>query len=184
MISPSEAESLALLKIAATRWVVSQGLAFAEAEDVFQQAMLKAISSESSLKEDEKIVSWFYQILRNTLLDELRKKNTIQKKAKEFTAWESLVQDELDQETERVLCQCVSQLLEELPKEDQKILQKHFFEGKSYAHLGKEFQKTEGSIRVQAHRARSKLKAAFQSCCNATRFEDVQDCGCDGSDKS
>lgn len=44
------------------------------AQDLFQQSVLRAIERQSSLRRRQDAVAWFYSILRNTLVDYLRKR--------------------------------------------------------------------------------------------------------------
>ena len=175
MIQPSQIETLTNLKRSAVRWIASHGLGSPEAEDIFQQAILKALATPTEVEEPEKVTSWFYQILRNTLTDEFRKNSAHKKKLEEY-AFEVL--PKLDPETESILCQCVKQLMTELPESERSILEKHFFEGKKFKELSKEFHQSEGSIRVKALRARQKLKESLKECCNITRIDQTDDCAC------
>lgn len=175
MIRQSQIQILEDLKRSATRWIASHGLGLPEAEDVFQQAILKAVASPTSTEEPEKVTSWFYQILRNTLTDEFRKMSSEKRKIDAFSAE---VLPELDAETEENLCRCVESIMADLPAGEKTILEKHFFEGKKFKELSAEFHQSEGAIRVKALRAREKLKDSLKKCCGMTRLEDAKDCGC------
>ena len=177
MIRQSQIQILEDLKRSSIRWIASHGLGLPEAEDIFQQSVLKAIGSPTTAEEPEKVTSWFYQILRNTLTDEFRKAKSQKKTSDEYAAE---VLPRLDPETEENLCRCVASLMSELPAVKKSILEKHFFEGKKFKELSFEFKQTEGAIRVKALRARDKLKESLKECCNITRFEQAKDCGCEG----
>src|SRR4030095_7196841 len=41
----------------------------AEAEDLLQTAYLKALTAGETIRDDEKVLAWFYRILRNVLVD-------------------------------------------------------------------------------------------------------------------
>jgi RNA polymerase sigma-70 factor (ECF subfamily) len=43
-------------------------------EDVFQQGLLRAVERQHSLKNEDSVVAWFYQILRNAVIDYYRSK--------------------------------------------------------------------------------------------------------------
>lgn len=176
MIRQSQIQILDDLKRSTIRWIASHGLGLPEAEDIFQQSLLKAFSSTTTVEEPEKVTAWFYQIIRNTLTDEFRKLNS-QKKTNEAFAAEVL--PKLDPETEEQICRCVNGLLSELPAVERAILEKHFFEGKKFKELAEEFHQAEGTIRVKALRARDKLKESLRECCNITRFDEAKDCGCE-----
>jgi RNA polymerase sigma-70 factor (ECF subfamily) len=175
MIRQSQIEILEDLKRTSIRWIASHGLGLPEAEDIFQQSIVKAIATPTSADEPEKVTSWFYQILRNTLIDEFRKAKSLKKKTDEYAAE---VLPHLDPETEEKLCKCVNGLMSELPDIEKSILEKHFFEGKKFKELSNEFGQSEGAIRVKTLRARQKLKESLRDCCNITRFDQAKDCEC------
>jgi RNA polymerase sigma factor (sigma-70 family) len=44
----------------------------AVADDVLQQAFVRAIEHHHSVRDDESVVAWFYRVLRNTIIDYYR----------------------------------------------------------------------------------------------------------------
>ena len=60
------------LKQSAIRWIAGRGFGLPESEDIFQQAIVRVVQTETNPENPEKISSWFYQILKNTMLDEFR----------------------------------------------------------------------------------------------------------------
>lgn len=50
------------------------------AEDILQDSLLKAFHKAPEIAEEEKLVAWFYSVLRNTIIDNYRKNNTDSKK--------------------------------------------------------------------------------------------------------
>jgi RNA polymerase sigma-70 factor (ECF subfamily) len=44
------------------------------AEDLLQQSLIRAVQSHHTVRNDESVVAWFYQILRHTLIDYYRSK--------------------------------------------------------------------------------------------------------------
>src|SRR3954471_15919126 len=44
----------------------------ADAEDLLQNGLVKALTRADEVKDGEKLVPWFYQLLRNVILDHLR----------------------------------------------------------------------------------------------------------------
>lgn len=55
------------------------------AEDILQDSLLKAIRGLPDLEDDSKIISWFYQIVRNRIVDHYRRSGTESKKIDEYT---------------------------------------------------------------------------------------------------
>ncbi len=47
------------------------------AEDILQTSVLKALRAAESLREEEKLVPWFYQIVRHAITDARRQKDQV-----------------------------------------------------------------------------------------------------------
>ena len=169
-------QDLEQLKRLSLGWMIRKGLSLPEAEDLFQQSLLKALTSEASLENQEKLQSWFMSILKNTLLDYFRSNTLHQKKNNEFQIETELLAN--NPEIEESFCKCVNGFLGDLPESDQSLLQEHFFEGKSFAALSSEHGTAEGTLRVKALHAREKIKEMFKACCHVRKFNDLKDCGC------
>lgn len=170
-------ENLEQLKRLSLRWIIRKGKSLAEAEDIFQQSILKALTSDAQLLDQQKLQSWFMSILKNTLLDHIRSQNLHREKETTYQLEKEL--DQPEPELEASFCKCVKSFLNELPENDQSLLQKHFFEGKTFSVLAKENGSSESSLRVKSLRARETLKGMFKACCNVRKFKDLDDCGCE-----
>lgn len=164
---------LANLKDKSHQWLSKYGLSSAETEDIFQDAMVKAIRSDD-LKEDlTNLDGWFYRILTNTALDVVRKRKLVSQKT------EAVVESQLlDAQVEKEICGCVVNLMEELAPEDQEILKQHFYGNKTLKSISQEIGISESALRVRALRARQKLKELFKGCCNPESLEDLRNCEC------
>ena len=44
----------------------------ADAEDLLQASLVKALQRAEEIRDDEKIVPWFYQVLRHAMIDHVR----------------------------------------------------------------------------------------------------------------
>jgi RNA polymerase sigma-70 factor (ECF subfamily) len=173
----SLSENLEHLKKLSLRFMIRKGLGLAEAEDLFQQSVLKALTTEATLQNKEKLQSWFMAILRNSLLDHFRSRALHQKKERLYQIEQEIAAT--DTELEQTFCQCVKGFLGEIPETDKALLEKHFLEGKTFAELSKTDGIAEGTLRVKSLRARERLKDMFKACCNVRKFEDLKDCGCE-----
>jgi RNA polymerase sigma-70 factor (ECF subfamily) len=166
-------DRLIQLKDKSHQWLSKFGLSKTETEDIFQQALLKAIKSDD-LKEDlSNIDGWFYRILTNTALDGVRKRSLISKKKDEIVEFQLA-----NSQAEKEICGCVSDLINELAPEDQDVLKQHFYGDKTLTAISQEIGISESALRVRALRARQKLKALFKDCCNPENLEDLRNCEC------
>ncbi|HXH75450.1 MAG TPA: RNA polymerase sigma factor [Bacteriovoracaceae bacterium] len=154
-------------------WLSKFGLSKAETEDIFQDALVKAIKSDN-LKEDlTNLDGWFYRILTNTALDVVRKRKLISKKENELAEFYLS-----NSEVEKEICGCISDLIKELAPDDQDVLKQHFFGNKTLKSISQEIGISESTLRVRALRARQRLKDLFKGCCNPESLEDLKDCEC------
>lgn len=96
----------------------------ADAEDILQSAFAKTIENDAGPRDEERIIGWFYQVLRNALSDHYRRRES-ERKANRMAAHAvaPLAESELDVELERVVCRCVTALLGTLKPEYADILE-------------------------------------------------------------
>lgn len=86
----------------------------ADAEDVLQHGLVKAIAAAPQLRARDKHVPWFYQILRNALVDHVRARQTAATRDERWaTDAAALAPDPT--ETSRHLCHCLGPLIDSLP---------------------------------------------------------------------
>ena len=48
----------------------------AEAEDILQNGLLKALQRADDLQDDSKLTAWFYQVLRNAVVSPFTRRNS------------------------------------------------------------------------------------------------------------
>ncbi|MFL5784090.1 MAG: RNA polymerase sigma factor [Bacteriovoracaceae bacterium] len=161
------------LKSKTHQWLSKFGLSQTESEDIFQEAMIKAIESDD-LKEDmTNLDGWFYRILTNTALDVVRKRSLISRKEDEVIEFQLS-----SAEAEKEICGCVSRLINELAPDDQALLKDHFYGNKTLKSISQEIGISESALRVRALRARQKLKTLFKNCCDPEDLQDLRNCEC------
>lgn len=163
------------MKRASLRWLASQGIAKEDQEDLFQASIAKMLSSFDQLKETEKLIPWFIQILRNTVSDHYRKKASIKKALDTFA---NEPNPEAEEEFRAHLCKCIENSFEELSPEDQSVLKKHYVEGESFDSIAKDLHKNSQLLRTRATRAKQQVKKLLEKSCGVKSLEDLNDC-CD-----
>lgn len=169
-------DHLEQLKRLSLRWIIRRGFNLPEAEDLFQQSILKALTSKAELRENEKLQSWFMAILKNTLMDHIRSRNLHREKEISYQLEKDLFQE--DPDVESSFCRCVNDFMQDLPAAERNLLQEHFLQGKTFAALSSEYGVTQASLRVKSLRAKEKLKKMFKACCKIRKFKDFADCDC------
>ena len=78
----------------------------AAAEDILQSAFARGLERGAGVQ-DEKVVAWFYRVLRNSVIDHYRHRST---PARAMEAWgrEFTESQEPDAALRQEICQCVS----------------------------------------------------------------------------
>ena len=139
-----------------------------DAEDMAQEAFLKAYSSLGSFRGDSKFSVWLYRIVSNVCLDFLRK----QKKTQSFSLsmedddgeeaelelpdLSSLPEEELEKKLTR---EAVRRGLAQLPEDARQILLLREIQGLSYEEIGETLGLEPGTVKSRIFRARKKLCA-------------------------
>lgn len=142
-----------------------------DAEEVLQVAVQRALERADQLREPARAEAWVARIVRNVLLDELRKRNA-----------PVLPADELESaglEDDRIDCWCVLVQAEQLKPEYSTILRRVIVDGVSVSQVAGELGLTPNNAMVRLHRARIALKERLASHCGTTTARGCSDCGCE-----
>lgn len=146
----------------------------ADAEDLLQQALLRASSSLHTLRDDERVDAWFYRVLRNAIADyhaELtRGEARLEHLAREVQAGPSV---------EASVCRCSLGVLETLPAQYAAILRRVDIDELSMAEIAAELEISVNNAKVRLHRARISLRAALLAFCGTDSVKACLTCGCD-----
>lgn len=127
------------------------------AEDITSQTFIKALEKINTFHADRgTFQSWVYQIARNLLIDEFRRR----KPTENLDAHENLRSDtDLQAETQAQLDkETLQKLLAELPDESQELVTMRMWDELSYIEIAAITGKTEGSLKMQFSRIISKLQ--------------------------
>ena len=129
-----------------------------DAEDIVQEAMIKAYGSLSSLRHPEQFDVWIYRIVTNKTRDRYDRKK------REIGSYEEAEVDNLVDKTagRDEEARIVKDLLERLPERLKTACILHYSEGFSCRETAKIMRTTEGTIRVLLYQARQKLKGMLR----------------------
>ena len=139
-----------------------------DAQDIAQEAFLKAYNSLSSFRGDSKFSSWLYRIVSNVCLDFKRRQGRRPSSSLtvEDDEGETLELDIADESQspeallERKLTrEAVRRGLQELPDEQRQILLLREIQGLSYEEIGEAMGLEPGTVKSRIFRARKKLCA-------------------------
>lgn len=146
------------------------------AKDVLQSAMVKALEAGHSLKDGDRATAWFFQLLRNAVVDHHRRR-TSESRVREASAAE-LSQSEIV-ELDRRVCACVESLLATVKPEYAEAVQAVELAGDSVAEYAARARITPGNARVRLHRARTALATRLLEMCGTCCRQGCTSCACE-----
>lgn len=143
------------------RFVLKQVLHEDVAEDILQDVFIKIHSHINTLKDENKLQSWIFQITRNTIADYYRSL-----KSEEGLSNTIEVTEDSSNEDANEIDQCVETLLDYLPENYRKALYLTEYQGLTQKQLAKKFKITLSGAKSRVQRARKKLKNMLLECCH------------------
>lgn len=129
--------------------------------DILQDVFLKLHSKLDTLKEEDKVKPWLYQITRNTITDYFR--------GKKYIVDADAIDLEEETETTDINEQfsgCVQPHINKLPSIYREALTKTEFENYSQFELAEELNISYSGAKSRVQRAKELLKSYFKQCCN------------------
>ena len=146
----------------------------ADAEDLLQQALLKAAEKLDTVRDGERLEAWFYRVLRNTIADHhaewARRESRLELLARE--ASEAPPED-------AAVCGCSLGVLDALHTEYAEILRRVDIDEELLDDVAGALAITPNNAKVRLHRARKALRAALLSYCKTDSARACQSCACD-----
>ncbi len=144
------------------------------AADAVQDSLLKALSKKDSLRDEQNLRAWLYQILRNTITDLYRgNKRHI---TDPLDDPDSLAGQE---ELERIACGCIEKLLPTLNADYAYIIRELELRQQPVKEISARLEITTNNLKVKRHRARQQLKQRLEQTCRLCAAHGCLDCDCD-----
>jgi RNA polymerase sigma-70 factor (ECF subfamily) len=151
------------------------------AEDILQDAFVRGLERANSVRDREAVVPWFYQLLRNALVDHYRRRDAEGRALDRAAAAEAGdMEPGPDQELEAEVCACVGALVETLKPEYRQAVRRVDLEGATVSAYAREAGITSNNAGVRLHRAHAALKRQLQRSCGTCATHGCLDCDCGG----
>jgi RNA polymerase sigma-70 factor (ECF subfamily) len=149
-----------------------------EAEEILQEAFVRALAQGEALRDEESATAWFYRVLRNALVDHHRR-GEARKRALNAAAQEpEEPQAGLDAELMRTVCACIGDLVGTLKPEYADAIKRVDLEEQSVADYAERAGVSKNNAGVRLHRARKALLQSVQECCGTCATHGCFDCQC------
>jgi len=148
------------------------------AEDVLQDALLRAVQSSHTLREQDRVVPWFYRILRNAIIDAYRRRDVRQRRTVALDE-EFDLPDVISDADDRRLCECFRALIPTLKPEYAEVLEAVELGQESTEAVTQRLGITANNLKVRRHRARQALRERLEQTCRVCSEHGCIDCTCE-----
>jgi len=145
------------------------------AADLVQDSLLKALKSAEQPSDSEGAVTWFYRILRHSIIDVYRRRDV---RERGLARLKAELPEQPDAVAERVLCQCFKRLLPSLPEQYRDLLQRVDLDGSSPKDVASALGLTLNNLNVRLHRARQRLREKVEATCHVCSKHGCLNCSC------
>ncbi len=153
----------------------------AEAEDILQNGLLKALQRAGELQDDARLTAWFYRVLRNAVVDHYRSRASARRRHDELGAMIKGLGEDIaaaPKGWESQLCGCLGGVVKTLKPQHAELLRRVDLNGESVQHAAKALRLTPNNASVTLHRARKELRIRLERFCGACAKDACLDCDC------
>lgn len=153
----------------------------AEAEDILQNGLLKAVQRAGELQDDAKLTAWFYQLLRNAIVDHYRTRGARRRRDDALGTLVASLGEEVapaPKVWEAQLCGCLGSVVDTLKPQHAELLRRVDLNGESVQDAAKTLKMSPNNASVTLHRARKELRARLETFCGACAEGACLDCNC------
>jgi RNA polymerase sigma-70 factor (ECF subfamily) len=147
----------------------------ADAEDIFQQALIRAAEHLPDLQDDARLNAWFDAIVRRLTLDHFSASARRQGR-------EVITDEPPEPAPEREpadVCGCSVRLIDSMRPEYAEIVRRVDLEDATVIEAADALGITANNASVRLHRARAALRVKLVETCGTTSTRACIDCGCD-----
>jgi RNA polymerase sigma factor (sigma-70 family) len=144
------------------------------AEDILQESLLRAIRAAPTLRQQDRLVPWFYTVLQHAIVDAYRRRGVERRHV--------VPADDLDipaePDDEATLCTCFEPLVSTLTPEYAELIRAVELGGESPESAAERLGITPNNLKVRRHRARQALRRRLEETCRACAEHGCLDCTC------
>jgi RNA polymerase sigma factor (sigma-70 family) len=144
------------------------------AEDILQDSLLRAIRSAPDLRDEERLIPWFYRVLQNAIVDTYRRRGVERERVVVAKIPEVAAEPEDDAE----LCRCFERLIPTLKTEYADLIRSVELGSESPDLAAERLGITANNLKVRRHRARQALRRKLEETCRTCAEHGCLDCTC------
>lgn len=147
------------------------------AKDVLQVALLRALEHATTVRDPDRILSWFGRVVSNTAVDYVRHRDAYHRAVERLASQRPMDQTTVE-EGEASVCPCVRTVVSSLGPTHAAVLRRIDLEDRSLEGVAHDDQVTVNNTRVRLHRARRALRDRLVERCGGSPLERCLPCGC------
>ena len=144
------------------------------AGDILQDSLLRAVRAAPTLRQEDRLVAWFYSILQHAIADAYRRRGVEQRHVAPADGTEPIAEPE----DEAVVCACFEPLVATLKPEYAELIRTVELGGESPDAAAARLGVTANNFKVRRHRARQALRRRLEETCRACAEHHCLDCTC------
>jgi len=153
----------------------------AEAEDILQNGLLKALQRSGELQDDAKLIAWFYQLLRNAVVDHYRARGAVRRRHDILGETLAALGEDIiaaPKGWEPQLCGCLGGVVDTLKPQHAELLRRVDLNGESMQAVARALKMTANTASVTLHRARKELRIRLETFCGDCANGSCLECDC------
>jgi RNA polymerase sigma factor (sigma-70 family) len=152
----------------------------AEAEDILQQGLLKAVRQAGDIKDEARLDAWFYQLLRNTLIDHYRSRSAARRREDQLGQLMAALGDNIApaKAMQNEICRCLAGVVDTLKSPQAELLRRVDLGGESVQEVARSLKLSPNNASVILHRARKELRVRLEAFCGDCSEGACLDCDC------
>jgi RNA polymerase sigma-70 factor, ECF subfamily len=138
------------------------------AEDILQEVFLRMHAHGATVRAEEKLAAWLYQVTRNAIVDHHRRGRSDRLAPLPPDAAERFAMPETDETEQRIqaLLPCVRTMVEALPEPYREALLLTEYNGLTQKALADRLGLSFSGAKSRVQRAREKLRSLLLACCH------------------
>ncbi len=144
------------------------------AEDILQDSLLRAVRAAPDLRDEDRLLPWFYRVLQNAIVDAYRRRGVEQAHVVVGDAPETAAEPEDDAE----LCACFERLIPTLKSEYAELIRAVELRNEAPVATAERLGITPNNLKVRRHRARQALRQRLEETCRTCAEHHCLDCTC------
>lgn len=134
----------------------------ADVDDLLQELLLKTHKNIHTIKSNDSVKPWLFQVANRTIIDFYRKKA----KSRDLEPGDLWYEEENGDEAQQELSRCIEPFIKSLPTGMAELLTAIELQGQSQKDYAKAAGISYSTLKSRVQKARRELRETFEQCCH------------------